>query len=149
MHFKTDDKLLEMTRIIRYYLFLFVILSVFCSWTEPRKYNYVDKFENTISIENLDRLPRHLDTTFLKSNLTGLHFNPNLTESLLRFDFIIFEVKTIKKSKEYELRVMAVPHSSDPLVLLKYENCIHYRLTIKNVNKVKTIEKVDALYGEI
>ena len=150
MHFTTDHKPLEMTRQIRNILFFLVILIVCSSWTEPLKFSFVDKFENTISIENLNRLPRHLDTTFFKSNLTGLHFNPNLTESTLRFDYIIFEVKTIKKSKEYELRVLAVPHTNDPLIHLKYdENCVHYKLTIKKVNNVIAIEKVDFLYGEI
>lgn len=150
MHFTTDYKPLEMTRQIRNILFFLVILTVCSSWTEPRKFSFVDKFENTISIENLNRLPRHIDTTFFKSNLTGLHFNPNLTESTLRFDYLIFEVKTIKKSKEYELRVLVVPHTNDPLIYLKYNgNCVHYKMTIKKVNNVIAIEKVDFLYGEI
>jgi hypothetical protein len=138
-----------MTKLIRNILFLFTVLTVCSSWKEPRKFSFVDKFENTISIENIYKLPKHLDTTFFKSNLTGLHFNQKLTESSLRFEYIIFEVKTIKKSKEYELRVLAVPETNDPLIQSKYENCIYYRLTIKKVNNVITLEKVGFLYYEI
>ena len=138
-----------MNRQIRNILFLLGILTVFCSWTEPGKFSFVDKFGNTIIIENPDKLPRHLDTTFLKSNLTGLLFNQKLTESPLRFDYILFEVTTIKKSKEYELRVFAVPHSSDPQILLKHQNWTHDSLTIKKIENIFVVEKVDCLYGAI
>ncbi len=137
-----------MTRKIRNYLFLLVILTVFCSWTEPRKFSYVDKFGNTISLENIDKLPRHLDTTFFKSNLTGLHLLPDETDSTLRFFYTIMNIRTITKNKEYEIRVFISPNSDNPLFFLKYNTCTFYSMKIKNVNHKITIEKVIALRSE-
>ena len=138
-----------MTRQIIRFLFLFVILTVCCSWTEPKKFSYTDKFGNTISIENIDKLPRHLDTTFFKSNLTGFHFIPKETDSTTRFFYTIMNIRTIKRNKEYEIRVFISPNSDNSSIFLKYNTCTFYSMKIKNVNHKITIEKVAALRTEI
>jgi hypothetical protein len=140
-------------RKINFILTLFLILLSFCSCFGQTKtqsdFAFTAIYGHKFLINNIDKLPFLLDTTFLKSNLTGLYFYNADNDTTSCFDFIITDIKTMKKRKEFELKILFVPKSNDIETILKYQNFRHYRMTVKSINDKLQIDSINCLFGEI
>jgi hypothetical protein len=140
-------------RKINFILTLYLILLSFCSCFGQTKiqsdFAFTDIYGHKFLIKNIDNLPVLLDTTFLKSNLTGLYFYNADNDTTSCFDFIITDIKTIKKRQEFELKILFVPKKNDIETILKYQNFRHYRMTVKTINDKLQIDSIDWLFGEI
>lgn len=147
------DNYLKKMRKINFILTLYLILLSFCSCFGQTKtqsdFAFTDIYGHKFLINNIDNLPVLLDTTFIKSNLTGLYFYNADNDTTSCFDFIITDIKTIKKRKEFELKILFVPKTNDIEAILKYQNFRHYRMTVKTINDKLQIDSIDCLFGEI
>jgi hypothetical protein len=142
----------KMTRMLNYLLSLFLVLIVHSGWTQTTSSNfsYTDIYGNNITVLNEGKLPAKLDTTFFKLNLTGLYFDRTLTESTLRYDYILSDIKRTKKKNEVEFNLTIVPHTKEIEEVLKHlGGRRHLKMTLNRENKKLRIDKVEFMYGEI
>ena len=133
-------------------LTLFLTMSVCSVWAQSANsdFYFTDIYGNNIKITNVDKLPSKLDTAFLKSNLTGLHFNKTLNEKALRYDYIISDITRTKNRYKFEIDVIIIPHTKEIEEILKYlGGRSHYRMTLKRINKLLRIDNVVLMYGEV
>ena len=112
-------------------------------------FSFKDTYGNKFQISNIERLPIPLDTVFLKLNLTGVYFDKTLADTTTPFDFVITDIKTIKKGKKFEITLTMRSLESDIEETLKHFNICHYSMTIKYIDKKPHIDKIKWLFGEI
>jgi len=144
---------LKKMRKINFILTLSLMALIFCpcfgQTTTKSDFAFTDIYGNKFLIKNINNLPVLLDTTFLKTNLTGLYFYKADIDTTSCFDFIIADIKTIKKKKEFELKILIVRHKNDIESILKHQNFNHYRMTVKTIKDKLNIDSINWLFGEI
>jgi hypothetical protein len=129
---------------------LLLLLFSYAAWGQTSinsKFSFVDSYGNKITIDSTCKLPKALDTTFLKLNLNGLHFGKELTE--IRYDYHITDIKVKKKKKEFELRVLQIPKSKDVYEILGESGYSYYLMSLKKVKGIIQIGSVVYLESEI
>ncbi|MGE5428286.1 MAG: hypothetical protein ACM3O8_10355 [Methylococcaceae bacterium] len=141
-----------MTHKLVFILTLILTIKAYSGWTQTTQpsFSFVDLYGDTLTITNVNRLPRPLDSTFFKTNLTGLHFDTTLTHKNIRYDYILLDIKGAKKKNEFEFALRIVSHSREAEDLIKYlGGPSHYRMTIKKVDGRLVIDTIEFLYGEV
>lgn len=102
---------------------------------------YQDAYTNKLTVISRGMFAKDIDTTFLKSNLSGLQLNTQLTADTLRFDYTISEIEKIYPTV-YLLYVEAKPRTKNAQIISQYAGCVNYKLTTKKVDGKLEIEAV-------
>lgn len=112
-------------------------------------FSYTDDCGNTIVIDEKAGLPEIINNQFLKENLSSKYFGECDGNEQLKVSCRI--TSFIKKNQmSYELVVVKQPIDRDIETMLRYGiGYIHYKMKLKKVKGVITLQSVEYLYSEL
>ena len=132
-------------------LFLSIIISVFISGCATRCYVtpfsdllYNDHYNNKITVISRGMFAKEIDTSFIKSNISGLTFYEQLMSDTLRFDCTISKIEKINRNL-YLLYVETKPHTTNPTLVSNFAGCKNYKMTTKKINGKVQLKHVKKL----
>ncbi|MFT3823590.1 MAG: hypothetical protein QM731_06695 [Chitinophagaceae bacterium] len=111
-------------------------------------FDFDDLYGNTITLKNPGQLPSPLDTAFIRLNITGASFR-NVSDTSERFHFRIEEIRTVKKSKQFEFRVFIYPKTTNVEKILKYQGYRHYLVKVSKLGRELKLDSIAFLFFEI
>lgn len=99
-------------------------------------------YGNKLTVIARGMFAKQIDTSFLKTNITGIHLNDESTLDTIRIDYEILEVEKIKRNV-FLLHSRLNINSKDPKILKKYNNhSFITKITTKMVSGIQQLESV-------
>ncbi len=113
------------------------------------EFTFTDRYGNKISISDVKMVPKIIDTSFLKNNLSGRYFTFKLKEYAdLKFSYTIAEFVRINEM-EYRLRISQKPISDVPWDDMRYVGFSNYKLSLKKTENGMKIKNLKFMYTEL
>lgn len=96
-----------MIRQIIYIILILLSKQGICQNTEKNDFVFIDKYSDTVIVQNFKSLPKIIDTTFLKREFDTKLLQ--LSDTTISYKIIIVEIKKIKKGYEYDFKINIIP----------------------------------------
>jgi len=125
----------------------FILFSFGLTSAQETEFSFDDKYGNTITIQNFDIISNRIDKQLLIDNINGSLFNPEITNSDLRFDINISDFKKVNRNN-YKFRIIQNARTKDVRTQLKYMGGgQYYKLKIKRSKRRTEFIGVEYLYS--
>ncbi len=130
-------------------ILLITLFALFYSSVSAQKhedtFSYTDAYGQTISIVHSNTLPKGIDTTFLRKNLTSKHLS-TVSDSVLlgKVNYLITEIIPYKKKNNYQITLKLYPKSQEVYEQVRDRRDEYFLMT--TYRKGKNVSLVDVTY---
>ncbi len=112
-------------------------------------FNYSDQNGNDFVIKEYANIPKIIDTTFLKNNMNGMHFeNDSKKNAKTKFKYVVEKFEKINKL-EYKMRIFQSPLSKKIEDIIRFQGFSVYKISLEKTKTEVKLVSIKYMFSEI